>query len=195
MLDRTVTIAPSLDLVRPQLPHPHDDLATCIANANRCYLAARHAAGESVRYAAETGQWLLRIKRLVGYGNWCRWLHKNRSRLEFSPSSASGYLRLANLPSKDFQRVANLSLREALRVAAVLNAGNRRPRSVTPSPTLGEPGATVLLALLDLYGPDVVLAHIRSLKAVSRISSQQYAKAARALHARLAVRRKRTARR
>jgi hypothetical protein len=148
-----------------------------------------------VRYAVETGQWLLRIQRLVGYGNWLRWLHSNRARLEFSPSSASGYLRLANLPSKDFQRVANLSLREALRVAAVLNASNRRPRSVTPVPTLGEPGATVLLALLDLYGPDVVLAHIRSLKAVSRISSQQYAKAARALRAQLAVRRKRSARR
>lgn len=137
MLDRTAAFDQNLDQPRNRLRPPTGDasadLATCIAKANQCYLAARRAAGESVRYAAETGQWLQRIQRLVGCGNWCRWLHNNRDRLEFSPSSASGYLRLANLPSKDFQRVANLSLREALRVAAVLHAGNRRPRSLTPS--------------------------------------------------------------
>jgi hypothetical protein len=98
---------------RPDLPAQDADPATCIAEANRCYLAARRAAGESVRYAVETGQWLQRIQRLVGYGNWLRWLDKNRARLEFSPSSASGYLRLARLPPQHFQRVANLSLREA----------------------------------------------------------------------------------
>jgi len=195
MLDRTVAFDQTLDRPRPRPAMPTVDpsveLATCIAKANQCYLAARRAAGESVRYAVETGQWLLRIQRLVGYGNWVRWLHKNRSKLEFSPSSASGYLRLANLPPQHFQRVANLSLREALRVAAVLNADDRRPRSQTPTPTLAEPGATVLLALLDLYGPDVVLAHIRSLKAVSHISSQRYAKAARALRTQLTARRRR----
>jgi hypothetical protein len=74
-----------------------------------------------------------------GYGNWLRSLHKNRVRLEFSPSSASGY---ANLPPKHFSTRCESELREALRVAPVQNARNRQPRSNPPTPTFAEPGAT-----------------------------------------------------
>jgi hypothetical protein len=69
----------------------------------------------AVSYAVEAGKLLMEAKKLVGHGNWESWV---RECCGLSERTAQGYMRLARLDPAKAQRVADLSLREALKALA-----------------------------------------------------------------------------
>jgi hypothetical protein len=100
---------------------PTADLAARIQAAHE---AAQSAMRSAVIHAVEAGRLLMEAKKLVRHGNWTGWLKQN---CEFSERTAQGYIRLARELSKlaepKAQRVADLSLREALKA---VSSGARR---------------------------------------------------------------------
>jgi hypothetical protein len=95
------------------------DRRICIGDAarkvNECHRQAREAAGRAVEFAIAAGRALIAAKELVGHGGWADWLRAN---IEFSDRTARLYMHVAEtvpiLPEEDRQRVANLSLRQAI---------------------------------------------------------------------------------
>jgi hypothetical protein len=74
--------------------------------------AAQVAARDAVTYAIRAGELLLKAKAECGHGSFGSWLAANVS---FSPRTAQGYMRLASLDPSKAKRVADLSLRAALK--------------------------------------------------------------------------------
>ena len=58
---------------------------------------------------------LKEAKEILPYGDWSDWIANN---INFAETTARGYMRLASLSIEERQRVADLSLREALAAIA-----------------------------------------------------------------------------
>lgn len=78
--------------------------------------AAHQAVGEAMKHAIAAGELLAEAKSKVPHGDWLLWLEAN---CEMSERTAQGYMRiareLARLEPAKAQRVADLSVRDALR--------------------------------------------------------------------------------
>jgi phage N-6-adenine-methyltransferase len=85
------------------------------ARIQAAHEAAQSAMRSAVSYAFEAGKLLMEAKKLVGHGNWESWV---RESCGFSERTAQGYMRLARLDPEKAQRVALLSLRDALKALA-----------------------------------------------------------------------------
>lgn len=94
------------------------------AEINSMHHAAQRAAKTAVAHAIKAGELLLVAKSKVPHGAWLTWLSEN---CDFSPSTATGYMRLAQLPPAKRQRVVDFSLRQALEEIAVPREA--KPRS------------------------------------------------------------------
>lgn len=94
------------------------DLAELAAEANQHHAAAQDKARQAVDHAMTAGALLLQAKAAIGHGAWAAWLQRN---FKGSDRTARGYMRLANhreaIEAKR-QRVADLSLREAIAALA-----------------------------------------------------------------------------
>jgi len=80
-------------------------------------IKAEHKAVErgirsSVAHAMRCGELLLQAKASMKHGEWEAWITDN---IKLSQRAAQGYMRLAKLDAAKAQRVADLSLREALK--------------------------------------------------------------------------------
>jgi hypothetical protein len=94
---------------------PPAGIAGLAARIRAEHEAAQSAMRSVVIHAIEAGKLLMEAKALVGHGNWLVWLEENCG---FSERTAQGYMRLARLDPTKAQRVADLSLREALKALA-----------------------------------------------------------------------------
>jgi hypothetical protein len=175
-----------------------DDVETLIAKANKYHGEAEQAAKESLRYAAEAGKALLRIKdqvrRELGPRRWGRWFEEQQrqGRFKFSYRTARLYMWLAKLPEPKWQRVATLSLREAGRIASLENGGEGGETGETnratppPTPQINPAHATVVDAVMQVAGgPDVILAYIHRLQDQNTVSLFQFDRAVRAVRRQL----------
>ena len=77
--------------------------------------AAQAAARDAVAHAICAGELLIEAKAALKHGEFGAWLAAN---VTFSERTARGYMRLAGLDEAKRQRVANMSLRGALRALA-----------------------------------------------------------------------------
>jgi hypothetical protein len=93
-------------------PPPLDLMAEATA-INACHDAVVASLGKAVADAIEAGKSLLKVKAALGHGKFLPWLADN---VNFSGSSARGYMRLARASADPVnrQRVVNLSVRRAL---------------------------------------------------------------------------------
>jgi hypothetical protein len=82
----------------------------------RAHAGTIDAAKSAAAFAIEAGEALIEAKGLLKHGQWLPWLSKHCG---LSPRSAQGYMQLARASGgENAQRVAHLSIREALRVIA-----------------------------------------------------------------------------
>jgi hypothetical protein len=90
-------------------------LATLVAEIEAEHAATQLAAQSALEHAIRCGELLLEAKVKVGHGDWLPWLKANCS---FRPRTARAYMQLARamptLPEAKWQRVANLSVRDAI---------------------------------------------------------------------------------
>ena len=196
MLDRTSPTPASIKLIPMRhrrsaaapIVIPSNNLDTLIANARKYHRSAKRA----IDFAVKAGKALLDAKEIVGHGSWERWLEGNREKLGFSPRTARLYMQLTELPQSKRQRVADLSLREAARIAA-LPDGNQNGQSAQrhqrpPRPTLNSHCAILVDAAIQLGGgSDVVLGYIRDLPEEKRISLPKFDAAVRRARQKLAA--------
>jgi hypothetical protein len=116
-------------LTLPDLPQAID----------REHQAAISAARRAVEHAIACGQLLLQAKAEVGHGGWLPWLQSN---CKFGQRTAQGYMRLAReipcLDPENAQRVADLSLRDALGALATQSSELRRLPQPKASKVLDE---------------------------------------------------------
>jgi len=83
-----------------------------LAAAIKDAIAAGDAAAQkSVEHYATAGKHLIKVKEMLPHGEWESWVMVNADK---SLSTIRGYMRLAKLDKADQQRVADLSLRQAL---------------------------------------------------------------------------------
>ncbi len=98
---------------------PGADLATLAERINASHRASQSAARSVVEHAVKAGELLNEAKAAVPHGQWAVWLGKN---CEFSERTAQLYMRLArelpNLDEAKAQRVADLPLRDVVRLLA-----------------------------------------------------------------------------
>ena len=147
-------LAPTPRTRRPSAPS--DDIAALIELANEWHRKAERAKQEYMHFVLSAGQTLLRLKQKVGHGRWLRWLQDQRGKLEFSDRTARLYMDIAqHLPESELATVANLSLREAARMA-VLNRSGQRPKPQQPHalPRLAIRLRPLVDAALQLAGAD-----------------------------------------
>jgi hypothetical protein len=88
------------------------DLALTASEIHNEHEAAQRCASEAVAHAIRAGELLMQAKAALPHGAFGPWLAAN---VEFSDRTARGYMRLAGLDEAKRQRVADLSLRGALR--------------------------------------------------------------------------------
>ena len=90
------------------------------ADIQRHHDDAQRCAGEAVEHARRAGEALLQAKAEIGHGKFQAWF--DAAKFTFSDRTARGYMRVArelpNLPDGKRQRVADLSLRQALEYLA-----------------------------------------------------------------------------
>lgn len=91
------------------------EITTTAAEIIAEHTAAQRAARSAVLHAIRCGEMLARVKRQLPRGEFGPWLALN---LPFSDRTARGYMRLADLDEAKRQRVADMSLRGALRSIA-----------------------------------------------------------------------------
>jgi hypothetical protein len=91
-------------------------LSKAIKTAHQRAELAQH---DALTFAVEAGNALLEAKKVCGHGAWLPWLSGNCS---MSERTAQSYMRLAKkmaaMPVEEAQRVADLSLREAVQAVA-----------------------------------------------------------------------------
>lgn len=102
--------------------------ASIIAIADQ--IKAEHKAVEldlrsSIAHAIRCGELLNEAKASLSHGAFTDWIAGN---FKFSSTAARGYMRLAGLDNEQRQRVADLSLREALKDVA--NGNGRRQKRI-----------------------------------------------------------------
>jgi Protein of unknown function (DUF3102) len=99
-----------------------NDLANFASQIRLKHEQATEAAGTAIRLATEAGDLLIKAKEQVQHGSWGAWVQEN---CRFSERTARGYMRLARelpkLEESKRQRVADMSLREAIRAVAAPN--------------------------------------------------------------------------
>lgn len=99
-------------------------LVTLVQDIRAEHKAAQDHQRQSVEHAIRCGELLLQAKTQVGHGGWTTWLAVN---VKFSETAARGYMRLAGIDETKRQRVADLTLREALNCVSRPYAGiNKR---------------------------------------------------------------------
>ena len=87
-----------------------------VERINSEHRLCRDALRTTLEHAVNVGVLLIEAKAHVNHGEWEKWIKDN---CEFSARSAQGYMRAARmLPDLKAQRVADLSLREALAALA-----------------------------------------------------------------------------
>lgn len=111
---------------RPPSRRSGGDLRSIADRINREHDACENAFGEAVAHAIEAGRLLVEAKGLVPHGGWLGWLKDN---CRFSERTAQGYMRVAKLGGENPQRVAGLSLRDALAELA-----DRSPQAMAIEP-------------------------------------------------------------
>jgi ParB family chromosome partitioning protein len=94
---------------------PPDGIADLVERIRAEHEAAQSAMRSAVSHAVEAGKLLMEAKKSVPYGGWEAWV---RDSCGFSERTAQGYMRLARLAPEEAQRVALLSLRNALKALA-----------------------------------------------------------------------------
>ena len=77
-------------------------------------------------------------------------------------------MELARLPEQESQRVANLSLRQAIKESA------KPPRADVPRPKLSDESAVLVRIINELDGADVLRSHIRSLTTASPVGVEDF---------------------
>jgi hypothetical protein len=85
--------------------------AEMVSEINNEHRAAHGAYKAAVTHAIKAGELLLSAKSRIPHGEWLSWVQEN---CEFSQRTATGYMKLALLPTAKRQRVADFSLRQAL---------------------------------------------------------------------------------
>ena len=109
------------------------DLDAIALRANAAHRLARDAAARAVEHAIQAGLALIEAKSAVEHGGWLAWLADN---IEFADRTARLYMRLADtipaLPEPDRQRVANLTLREAVKAISSTNTLGVMGSSASP---------------------------------------------------------------
>jgi Protein of unknown function (DUF3102) len=141
------------------------DLESLAAEANAAHEQAERAKGQYTRYAKEAGKALLLAKEKVLRGQWTQWIRHN---LTCSQRTANYYMELARLPEQESQRVANLSLRQAIKESA------KPPRADVPRPKLIDESAVLVRIINELDGADVLRSHIRSLTTASPVGVEDF---------------------
>ena len=91
--------------------------------------AAQRCASEAVAHAIRAGELLIEAKAALPHGAFGAWLAAN---VEFSDRTARGYMQLAGLDEAKRQRVADLSLREAMVTIADHNAAEPDSTALHP---------------------------------------------------------------
>ena len=87
-----------------------------LASVIRAAIAAGDAAAKkSIQHYVSAGTRLIEVKEQLPHGKWEAWVEENTGK---SPRTCRAYMRLARLSLEDRQRVADLSLREALAAIA-----------------------------------------------------------------------------
>jgi DUF3102 family protein len=94
-----------------------------VAEIRREHKAAHDAQREAVSHAIRCGELLLLAREDVPHGQWELWV---QAKCKFSSRAARGYLRLARLDAANRQRVAEMSLRNALAEIASESARQQR---------------------------------------------------------------------
>jgi hypothetical protein len=93
-----------------------DPLAHLASRINAEHEAAEACVSQGVAHAVRAGQYLLDAKKLVekllGPKRWQKWAKEN---LKVSPRTRRLYMQMAGMPEAERQRVASLSLREAVK--------------------------------------------------------------------------------
>jgi hypothetical protein len=150
------------------------DRDALIAEANRQHRAAEQHAREAVRRARAAGQALLQLKQQFGHGHWGKWFQDNRDRFSFSARTARLYMQLADLDEANWQRVANLALREAARMAALLSGTAGSRQAPPPVPSIDPDAAALVDLAVQLAGADVVACYLRELEDANPVSLQRF---------------------
>jgi len=88
--------------------------------------AAQHCASEAVAHAIRCGELLIEAKAALPHGAFGAWLAAN---VDFSDRTARGYMQLAGLDAANRQRVADMSLRDAM----IAIADKREPEGIMPT--------------------------------------------------------------
>jgi hypothetical protein len=122
--------------VNPLRPIPgvvvqaEENLAELARQINEEHRAGEAALRASVQHALRAGELLLAAKKRVGHGSWRDWM---AAHVQVAERTAQSYMRLAKkwpTLGEKTQRVADLSLREALKVLA--EADQDEPLCVPP---------------------------------------------------------------
>lgn len=140
----TNDLVPAPDVLPPATLSLYD-LATEI---NQCHLACKSAARSMVEHALRAGEYLIQAKEQCAHGEWQDWLEAN---CHFAARTARAYMQLAaKYPALDEakrQRVANMPLREAMRLIAPPK--EEQPAHDRYLPELVPPEGHGLIAELD----------------------------------------------
>lgn len=128
-------------------------LENLVQRINEEHAAAETAINAALQHAVNAGRLLNEAKALVGHGEWRDWLLEN---FAGSERTAQGYMRVAGrLPELEAkaQRVADLSLRQALGLLARPSGAAPERNADTEDPA-SELAATVAIAVSN--GPPLV---------------------------------------
>lgn len=137
----------------PGITRPADSLAELAAAANSAHEAGEQAVRKGLEHFRVAGDALLKAKAACGHGKWLPWLQQN---VKFSGRTARHYMQVA----KDWGKlatVANLGLRDALRLLAAEDAGEPVEEAEPENERDDEPVAPVDLEDApddDQDGPD-----------------------------------------
>jgi len=101
---------------------------------------------EGIGHIRDVGERLTKAKKLVGHGEWLKWLSRN---WKWSEQTARGYIRVYenwNLILRNRKRAFGLSIRGALRVIREVKAESKTPppSSETPPPPSPSPSPPTL---------------------------------------------------
>jgi hypothetical protein len=88
---------------------------------------------------------------------------------------------LAGLSEADWQRVANMPLRDAAQELRKAEKEDRDPQDPIPTPPLAEPIATLLDVCIQQADAAAVLAYIRGLEEANEVSRAKFEEAVRAV--------------
>jgi hypothetical protein len=159
------------------------EIDALIAQSNEAHRKSRRAAGASMRFGREAGKALLKIKEAVqsNGGRWLAWQEAYKDKFEYSTRSARLYMWLAGLSEADWQRVANMPLRDAAQELRKAEKEDRDPQDPIPTPPLAEPIATLLDVCIQQADAAAVLAYIRGLEEANEVSRAKFEEAVRAV--------------